>query len=116
MGVPTLRSAQARPSAQPPIETSGNFSVPVSGGEQTNLKHFMINVIAISGDSKEFLFFPQKSTLRGPGGVPQILFHPKTYFFCDLKPRAKFCNPTITPSGRKVTRQKKRKTPLIVNT
>jgi hypothetical protein len=41
--------------------------------------------------------------------VPQIFVHPKSYFFCDLKPYAKFHNPTITPSGRKVTRQRERK-------
>ena len=29
-------------------------------------------------------------------------FYPKSYYFCDLKPHAKFRNPTITPSGRKV--------------
>ena len=38
-----------------------------------------------------------------PGGVPQIYFYPKSYFFCDLKPHAKFRNPTKPPSGRKVT-------------
>ena len=27
----------------------------------------------------------------------------------DLKPHAKFHNPTVTPSGRQVTRQKERK-------
>ena len=27
---------------------------------------------------------------------------PKSYFFCDLKLRAKFPNPRTTPSGRKV--------------
>ena len=40
---------------------------------------------------------------RGAGGVPPIFFYPKSYFFCDLKPHAKFRNPTITPSGRKET-------------
>ena len=41
---------------------------------------------------------------RGAGGVPKC--HPKSYFFYDLKPHAKFHNPTITPSGRKVTRRR----------
>jgi hypothetical protein len=32
---------------------------------------------------------------------------------CDLKPHGKFRNPTITPSGRKVTAaERKRKTPF----
>jgi hypothetical protein len=33
---------------------------------------------------------------------PTNFFNPNS-FFCDLKPHAKFRNPTITPSGRKVT-------------
>jgi hypothetical protein len=36
----------------------------------------------------------------GRGGPP-ILFYPKPFSFFDLKPHAKFRNPTITPSGRK---------------
>ena len=31
------------------------------------------------------------------------MFHPKSYFFGDLKPHAKIQNPTITLSGRKVS-------------
>ena len=46
MGVLAPRSAHARPSAQPPIISSGNFSAHVSG----------INIPAISGDSKHFSF------------------------------------------------------------
>ena len=38
--------------------------------------------------------------------TPKKLFHPKSYFFCELKPHAKFQNPTISPSGRKVTRRR----------
>jgi hypothetical protein len=38
---------------------------------------------------KTFLFFLQQN-------------QPKSYFFVDLKPHAKFQNPNITPSGRKV--------------
>ena len=33
---------------------------------------------------------------------------PQILIFCDLKPHAKFQNPMITPSGRKVTRQSER--------
>ena len=44
----------------------------------------------------------------GQGG-PSNLFDPKSYFFCDLKPQANFRNPTITPSGRKVTTSERRK-------
>ena len=31
------------------------------------------------------------------------------YSFCELKPHAKFWNPTIPPSGRKVTRAERKK-------
>ena len=34
MGVLAPGSAHARPSAQPPIDTSGNFSAHMSGGEE----------------------------------------------------------------------------------
>ena len=49
------------------------------------------------------IFDPQQGRAVG---VPWIFFHPKSYFFCELKPHAKFRNPTITPSGRKVTRRR----------
>ena len=50
---------------------------------------------------------------------PPIFFYPKSYFLCDLKPHAKFRNPTMTPSGRKVARrieEERQITPLIVDT
>ena len=31
------------------------------------------------------------------------------FYFCELKPHAKFQNPAITPSGRKVTQAEERK-------
>ena len=51
----TLRSA--------PIDTSGIFSAQVSGlgGRATILKNFLINFLAISGDSKHFSFFSIKN-------------------------------------------------------
>ena len=39
---------------------------------------------------------------------PRIFVSPQILFFCELKPHAKFPNPTITPSGRKVTRRRER--------
>ena len=39
-----------------------------------------------------------------PSSDPQKFFISQFFnFFCDLKPHAKFHNPTITPSGRKVS-------------
>jgi hypothetical protein len=98
-------SAHARPSAQAPINPSGNFSTHVPGRAK-NTKTFRI--------LSTFLFQktpPEKST---PWGVPRICFYPKSYFFCDLKPHAKFQNSMITPFGRTVTGAERKKTPLIV--
>ena len=69
-----------------------------------NLKHFPINFLAISGDSKHF-FQQKKLKNRPPGGHggPPSFVLPQILFVCDLKPHAKFWNPTITPSGRKVS-------------
>jgi hypothetical protein len=44
--------------------------------------------------------FSAKIDPPGGQGVPQFFFYPKSYIFCDLKPHAKFRNPTITPSGK----------------
>ena len=54
MGALAPRSVHARPSAQPPINTSGNFS---ALGLGTMLKDFSINFLAILGDSKHFRVF-----------------------------------------------------------
>jgi hypothetical protein len=43
-----------------------------------------------------------KISPQGAWGSPN-LFHPKSYFSCDLKPHAKFQNPMIAHSGREVT-------------
>ena len=67
---------------------------------------------------RTFVFFrknPKKSTPGGQGGPPN-LFYPKPYFLCDLNPHSKIRNPTITPSGRKVSGGEEKKTPLIVDT
>jgi hypothetical protein len=87
-------------SAQPPINTSGNFWHTCLGGGKQMLSTFSYF------PKKET---PKKSNLPGGRGVPQIVFHPKSYFFCYLKPHAKFRNPMITPSGRKVKQEEIRK-------
>jgi hypothetical protein len=71
----------------------------------------------ISGDFNHFFFFFKlKNRPLGDRGAPQNLFYHKSYFFCDLKPHAKFGNPAITPSGRKVTRRREEEIkPLIVD-
>jgi hypothetical protein len=72
-----------------------------------------INCLTCSGDSKHFLFKQTKNLKNHPpgglGGVPRILLHPNSYFFCDSRPHIKFQNPTLTPSGRKISRQKERR-------
>jgi hypothetical protein len=72
-------------------------------GESKNLKKFL----PISGVSKHFCFcFPKKPKKSTPR---RILFPLKSYIFCELKPHATFWNPTITPSGRKVTGAERRR-------
>ena len=74
-------STYARPSAQPPIDTSGNLSAQVSegGGIEKNLKNY------------------------GGKGGPTFFYRNLFSFLRDLKSDTKFRNPTITPSGRKLT-------------
>ena len=50
-----------------------------------------------------------KSTSRSQEGSLILFSHPKSYFFGNLKPHAKFQNHTITPSGRKVSKAEERK-------
>jgi hypothetical protein len=64
----------------------------LEGGEVKKVK----NVFSISGNFKHSLF-------------PKINPKPQILFFCDFKPHAKFWNPTITPSWRKVTGSEKKK-------
>ena len=59
MGVLAPGSAHARPSARPPIDTSGNFSPHMSGGGNC-LTVFLINFLAKSENSKHFSFFSNK--------------------------------------------------------
>jgi hypothetical protein len=94
MGVLAPGPAHARPSTQPPIDTRGIFSAQVSRGSK-NFSQFQ----AILSYSK------------------LILFYPECLFFGDLEPHAKFQDPTITPSVRKVTGRKKEEKiiPLIVD-
>ena len=58
--------------------------------------------MAISGNSKHFLF--KKKTNRSPrlGGGPLNFGSPELLFFSESKPHAKFHNPRTIPSGRKV--------------
>ena len=72
----------SRKYAWPLINTSGHFSALMSGGTT--------KVVAFSGNSKHFLFFQ----------IKPHYFHLKSYFFCKLKPRAKYQNPRTTPSQK----------------
>jgi 3-deoxy-D-arabino-heptulosonate 7-phosphate (DAHP) synthase class II len=60
MGVLAPRSAHARTSARPPIDTSRNFSAHMSGGGINRLKVFLINFLAKSDNSKHFSVFSKK--------------------------------------------------------
>ena len=48
-------------------------------------------------------FLNLKNRPGGHGGPHIFSLSLQILLFCDLKPHAKFHNPTITPSGRKVT-------------
>ena len=100
MGVLASGSVHARPSAHPPIDTSGNISAHVSGR----------GLNKISDDSKHFLCFQNNNKNRPQGGrgVRQFFLSPQ-FLLCDLRPHSKFHNPTITPSGRKVTQAERRR-------
>ena len=53
-------------------------------------------------------------------GKKMMFFLTHVLFFCELKPHTQFRNPTITPSGGKVTtserRKEREKMPLVVDT
>ena len=59
MGVLAPGSAHTRPSAQPPIDVSGNFPAHMSGGgwREIVVTVFLINFLAKSENSKHFSFF-----------------------------------------------------------
>jgi hypothetical protein len=105
MGILAPGSAYTRPSAQPPINTSGNFfGAHVLEGRSTNLK--ILWSIFSPFQAILFVYSEEEKNVT-----------PNLIFFCDLKPYAKFWTPTITPCGRNVTGAERReKTPLIVET
>ena len=55
------------------------------------------------------------ASVWGGGLGPPNFVHPKSHYFGELKPHAKFRNLTITPSGRKVTQAERRKRKNAVN-
>jgi hypothetical protein len=75
-------SANARPSAQAPINTRGNFSVHMSWRGLKIFKTFPINFLAISGESKHFFLIKKtlKNKTPGVGMVPKNVFTPN--FVC----------------------------------
>ena len=100
MGVLAPGFAHAWPSAQPLIDTSGIFLAHMSGGRGRNLDNFLINFIAISGDSRLFSFLSSKKLLKR--GAPNLFSTPNLIFLW-VKTSWKFQNPRTTTYGRKVT-------------
>jgi hypothetical protein len=101
MGVLAPGSAHARPPPLSPYRHQRKFF----GALVLGVKSFQV-ILSI------FRFFPEKNPPknRTPGQVVlQILCTSNLIFWCELKPHAKFRNPTITPSGRKVTQAEERK-------
>ena len=79
----------------------------------TNVVHFCCSSWDLVLNSKSGPLFPhcpvKIAIFRGLGGVPQIFFRHKSYFFCELGPHTKFHNPRTTPSGRKVCDPERKK-------
>ena len=79
MGVLDPGSARAQPSAQSPIDTTGNFSAHVHGmvGKTSIFSPFQVIL-------STFRFFQKKTkklTHRGVGGPPKFLFTQNLIFF-----------------------------------
>ena len=71
---------------------------------RTHLKQKkLVRFFTISGISKNFSFKKKKKL------SPKFVFTPNLIFFCDLKPHAKYHNPTIAPSRRKVSEAEREK-------
>jgi hypothetical protein len=85
----------------------------VWGGAKQIGKFFQSIFLPFQAIISTFLFFrkkpPKKATPGGTGGSPKFCFTPNPIFVCDLKPHAKFQNPRITHSGRKVTGMEREK-------
>jgi hypothetical protein len=63
-------------------------------------------ILAILSTSHFILSKKKKNDPQGAGGSTKVV-SPQIFIFCNLKPKAKLHNPTLTPSGRKVTQQKR---------
>ena len=75
MGVLTPGSAHSRPSAQPPIDVSGNFPAHMSAESPLNISPSPSKVISKVPESYDnFLKYPplsaQHTLFEGVGGVP----------------------------------------------
>ena len=80
----------------PPTRNRFNYDL-----NSFNFQHSIFNFLAISGNFKHFFFWSIFLKILNSGGVQSFL-NLKSYFFCELKPHAKFRYPRTTPSGRKV--------------
>jgi hypothetical protein len=101
MGVLAPESAHARPSAQPPIDTSGNFPAHVSAVTFLKFPHFPVKI----------------GLFRGVGGVPEIIFFIEILLFLLLRSPCKKLKPYDNPfwgfeQGYQEINNKKRKFPL----
>ena len=80
LGISACADAHARPSAQCPIDTSGNFSAQVSGGEAKNSDQFSRHFRRL----KALFVFSEEKNLKNRGGPPpkkKLLFTPNIVFF-----------------------------------
>ena len=98
MGVLAPGSVHARPSARPPIDTSGNFLAPVSAESPSNIPPTPQKSYPKFRNPRTnfeiFIFFclNLKTPIMEPGGVPNFFGGVNISFFCENKPPVKFQN------------------------
>ena len=101
MGVLAHGSAHARPSAQPPINVSGNFLPPVSAEWPSNISPIPSKVESKVLESHFGIYlklphFPVKTGLIRT--VTKVCFLMESEYFCYFGAHTKFQNPMICPS------------------
>ena len=86
MGVLAPGSVHARPSARPPIDTSGNFPAYVTAVSPSNISPNPSEVISEVSEPKDNFFFKKpKNAPKGPGGGGlQFFCMVNIYFFCEV--------------------------------
>ena len=111
MGVLAPGSAHARPSAHPPIDSSGNFPAHVSAESSSNISPTPQKSYPKSRNPMTTFEIKKthlKTLFQGAMGGLQIFCGVNISFFCKNKPPVKFQNSNWPPS--KIFQKKPKKT------